>query len=64
MVEQGDDAVDGIWVSRNLGTSWLRFLDTARNVTVGKAPVAMDASPDVPGRVVIGTNGRGIWYSG
>jgi hypothetical protein len=63
MVKQGDDVVDGIWVSLNFGRSWLPFLDAAKNVTVGKAPVAMDASQDFPGRVAIGTNGRGIWYN-
>lgn len=63
LIERGDDVMDGIWVSHNVGRSWLPFRDAAQNVTVGKAPVAIDASMDVFGKVVIGTNGRGIWFN-
>jgi hypothetical protein len=52
---------DGIWVSNDLAATWAPF--TTPGVTVGDEPTAMEASPDVPGLVFIGTNGRGVYRS-
>ena len=55
------NGADNIWVSNDLGASWAAF--ATPGVTVGDEPTAMEASPDVPGLVFIGTNGRGVYRS-
>ena len=52
---------DGIWVSRDLGGTWAEY--ATAGVTVGNEPVVMEASLDEPGRVFVGTNGRGIYQA-
>ncbi len=54
------DTVDSIYVSPDLGASWINI--QASNNCLGDTPMAIAGSWQTAGRVFVGTNGRGTFY--
>ena len=58
----GDNRL-GVFYSKDLGDKWTFISDTVQVQELGDGPVFMEGSRQMPRRVFVGTQGRGIFYS-